>query len=130
VLLGDMATVDADGSIAVLGRGAVCINSGGEKVYPEEVEAVLKAHPAVYDAVVAGVPDERFGQRVAAVVQLRPDAGVTEADLIAHAREHVAGYKAPRLVVVVPEIRRSPSGKADYPWAAKVAADDALSRSS
>jgi 3-oxocholest-4-en-26-oate---CoA ligase len=129
VLLGDMATIDADGSIAVLGRGAVCINSGGEKIYPEEVEAVLKAHPAVYDAIVAGVPDERFGQRVAAVVQLRPEANVDEAELIAHAREHVAGYKAPRLVVVVPEIRRSPSGKADYPWAAKIAAADALSRS-
>ena len=121
VLLGDMATVDADGSIAVLGRGAVCINTGGEKVYPEEVEAVLKAHPAVYDAVVAGVPDERFGQRVAAVVQLRPDSTADESELIAHARAHVAGYKAPKSVVVVPEIRRSPSGKADYPWAAKVA---------
>jgi acyl-CoA synthetase (AMP-forming)/AMP-acid ligase II len=131
VVLGDMATVEADGSIAVLGRGAVCINSGGEKIYPEEVEAVLKSHPAVYDAVVAGVPDERFGQRVAAVVQLRADSPVPdEAALIAHAREHVAGYKAPRLIVVVPEIRRSPSGKADYPWAAKVAAENALSRSS
>ena len=126
VLLGDMATIDADGSIAVLGRGAVCINTGGEKVYPEEVEAVLKAHPAVYDAVVAGVPDERFGQRVAAVVQLRPDVpAVSEADLIAHCRAHVAGYKAPRSVVVVPEIRRSPSGKADYPWAVRVARDTA-----
>jgi acyl-CoA synthetase (AMP-forming)/AMP-acid ligase II len=102
----------------------VCINTGGEKVYPEEVEAVLKAHPAVYDVIVTGVPDERYGQRVAARVQLRPDAeGPAEADLIAHAREHVAGYKAPRLVVVVPEIRRSPSGKADYPWAAKVAVE-------
>jgi acyl-CoA synthetase (AMP-forming)/AMP-acid ligase II len=121
VLLGDMATVEADGSIAVLGRGAVCINTGGEKVYPEEVEAVLKAHPDVYDAVVAGVPDERFGQRVAAVVQLRSGATADEATLIAHARAHVAGYKAPKSVVVVPEIRRSPSGKADYPWAARVA---------
>jgi 3-oxocholest-4-en-26-oate---CoA ligase len=80
--------------------------------------------------VVAGVPDERFGQRVAAVVQLRPDSTADEADLIAHARQHVAGYKAPRLVVVVPEIRRSPSGKADYPWAAKIAAEDASARSS
>ena len=122
VLLGDMATVEADGSIAVLGRGSVCINTGGEKVYPEEVEAVLKSHPAVYDVVVTGVPDERYGQRVAALVQLRPEVPApSEADLIAHAREHVAGYKAPRLVVVVPEIRRSPSGKADYPWAAKIA---------
>ena len=123
VVLGDMATVEKDGSIAVLGRGSVCINTGGEKVYPEEVEAVLKAHPAVYDAVVAGVPDERFGQRPAAVIQLRPGVDATHDDLIAHAREHLAGYKAPAFVVVVPEIRRSPSGKADYPWAAKVAAE-------
>jgi acyl-CoA synthetase (AMP-forming)/AMP-acid ligase II len=122
VLLGDMATIEADGSIAILGRGSVCINTGGEKVYPEEVEAVLKAHPAVYDAVVTGVPDERYGQRVAALVQLRAEEPApSESDLIEHARKHVAGYKAPRLVVVVPEIRRSPSGKADYPWAAKVA---------
>ncbi len=73
VLLGDMATIDADGTISVLGRGSVCINTGGEKVYPEEVEAVLKSHPAVYDAIVTGVPDERYGQRVAALVQLRPE---------------------------------------------------------
>jgi len=125
VLLGDMATVEADGSIAVLGRGAVCINTGGEKVYPEEVEAVLKAHDAVYDSVVVGVPDERFGQRVAAVVQLREGITAEEADLIAHARAHVAGYKAPKSVVLVTEIRRSPSGKADYPWAARVALEAA-----
>ncbi|MBV9293536.1 MAG: acyl-CoA synthetase [Frankiales bacterium] len=123
VVLGDMATVEADGSISLLGRGSVCINTGGEKVYPEEVEAVLKAHPAVYDAVVTGVPDERYGQRVAALVQLRPEVGPpAEGEITEHARKHVAGYKAPRLVVVVPEIRRSPSGKADYPWAAGVAA--------
>ena len=73
VLLGDAATIEADGTIAVLGRHSVCINTGGEKVYPEEVEAALKAHPAVYDAVVAGVPDERYGQRVAALVQIRPE---------------------------------------------------------
>jgi acyl-CoA synthetase (AMP-forming)/AMP-acid ligase II len=72
---------------------------------------------------VAGVPDDRFGQRPAAVIQLRPGVDVSSDDLIAHAREHLAGYKAPTLVVVVPEIRRSPSGKADYPWAAKVAAE-------
>jgi acyl-CoA synthetase (AMP-forming)/AMP-acid ligase II len=125
-----MATVEADGTIAVLGRGAVCINTGGEKVYPEEVEAVLKAHPAVYDAVVAGVPDERFGSRVAAVVQPRDGvARPTEADLIAHARQHLAGYKAPRSVVFVPEIRRSPSGKADYPWAGRIARDAVTSAS-
>jgi 3-oxocholest-4-en-26-oate---CoA ligase len=123
VLLGDAATIEVDGTIAVLGRHSVCINTGGEKVYPEEVEAVLKAHPAVYDAVVAGVPDDRYGQRVAALVQLRPDQQApTQEDLAAHCRSRVAGYKVPRVVVVVPEIRRSPSGKADYPWATKVAA--------
>ena len=123
VLLGDAATIEADGTIAVLGRHSVCINTGGEKVYPEEVEAALKAHPAVYDAVVAGVPDERYGQRVAALVQIRPDHDApSQEDLAAHCRTRVAGYKVPRLVVVVPEIRRSPSGKADYPWASKVAA--------
>jgi acyl-CoA synthetase (AMP-forming)/AMP-acid ligase II len=123
VLLGDAATIEADGTIAVLGRHSVCINTGGEKVYPEEVEAALKAHPAVYDAVVAGVPDERYGQRVAALVQVRPDhEAPTQEELAAHCRTRVAGYKVPRLVVVVPEIRRSPSGKADYPWASKIAA--------
>jgi len=126
VLLGDMATVEEDGTIAVLGRGSVCINTGGEKVYPEEVEAALKAHPAVYDAVVAGVPDERYGSRVAALVQLRSEGPRPSVDeLIEHARGRVAGYKVPRLIVVVPEIRRSPSGKADYPWAATVARDAA-----
>jgi acyl-CoA synthetase (AMP-forming)/AMP-acid ligase II len=123
VLLADAATIEADGTIAVLGRHSVCINTGGEKVYPEEVEAALKAHPAVYDAVVAGVADDRYGQRVAAVVQIRPEHEVPSQDeLIAHCRTRVAGYKVPRLVVVVTQIQRSPSGKADYPWAAKVAA--------
>jgi 3-oxocholest-4-en-26-oate---CoA ligase len=122
VLLGDEATIEADGTIAVLGRHSVCINTGGEKVYPEEVEAALKAHPAVYDAVVTGVPDERYGQRVVALVQIRPEHDAPSLDdLAAHCRTRVAGYKVPRMVVVVPEIRRSPSGKADYPWAARVA---------
>jgi 3-oxocholest-4-en-26-oate---CoA ligase len=127
VLLGDAATIEADGTIAVLGRHSVCINTGGEKVYPEEVEAALKAHPAVYDAVVAGVPDERYGQRVAALVQIRPEqTAPTQEELAVHCRTRVAGYKVPRLVVVVPEVRRSPSGKADYPWASKVAAAAAI----
>jgi len=119
---GDLATVEADGSITLLGRGSVCINSGGEKVYPEEVEAALKAHPAVFDTIVVGVPDERWGQAVAAVVQ--PRSGVTPpslAELDAHCRDHVAGYKVPRHLVVVDEVLRSPSGKPDYPWAAQVA---------
>jgi len=124
VLLGDMATVEADGTIAVLGRGAVCVNTGGEKVYPEEVEAVLKGHPAVYDVVVAGIPDLRYGQRVAAVVELRPDTPAPSlADLEDYCRTRLARYKLPRAVVFVDRIRRSPSGKADYPWASRVARD-------
>ncbi|KUJ65511.1 acyl-CoA synthetase [Streptomyces albus subsp. albus] len=118
VLLGDMATVDADGVVTVLGRGSQCINTGGEKVYPEEVEQALKAHPDVYDALVAGVPDERWGSRVAAVVQPRPDAGkLTEDAVRAHCRARLAGYKIPRTVVFTDRIQRSPSGKADYRWA-------------
>jgi acyl-CoA synthetase (AMP-forming)/AMP-acid ligase II len=121
VLPGDMATVLEDGTIQVFGRGSVCINSGGEKVYPEEVEAALKAHPDVFDAVVVGVPDPRWGQRVAAVVQPRDGRTPSFADLDAHCRTKVAGYKAPRELHLVAEMRRSPSGKADYPWAKKLA---------
>ncbi|MFC5722978.1 acyl-CoA synthetase [Streptomyces gamaensis] len=122
VLLGDMATVDEHGAVTVLGRGSQCINTGGEKVYPEEVEGVLKAHPDVYDALVAGVPDERWGQRVAAVVQPRAGAGPLTLDgLQTHCRAHLAGYKIPRSVVFTERIQRSPSGKADYRWARAVA---------
>ena len=121
VMPGDLATVDADGTIIVFGRGAVCINSGGEKVYPEEVEMALKAHPAIYDAVVVGVPDERWGERVAAVVQTRPGALVTLDEIKDHVRTRVAGYKVPREMHVVDEVRRQPSGKPDYPWAKEVA---------
>jgi acyl-CoA synthetase (AMP-forming)/AMP-acid ligase II len=122
VLLGDAATIEEDGTIAVLGRHSVCINTGGEKVYPEEVEAALKAHPAIYDTVVTGTPDERFGNKVTALIQVRDDhAAPTLEDLAQHCSTRVAKYKTPRLMFVVPEIRRSPSGKADYPWAAKLA---------
>jgi acyl-CoA synthetase (AMP-forming)/AMP-acid ligase II len=126
VLLGDMATVDEDGVVIVLGRGSQCINTGGEKVYPEEVEQALKSHPDVYDALVAGVPDATWGSRVAAVVQLR--TGVPHpslADIQAHCRTRLAGYKIPRRLVITEVIRRSPSGKADYRWAREVAAADA-----
>jgi acyl-CoA synthetase (AMP-forming)/AMP-acid ligase II len=96
----------------------VSINTGGEKVYPEEVEAALKAHPDVADAVVVGVPDERWGERVTAVVQLRPGAAALTLDgLQEHCRTHVAGYKVPRGLTLVDEVVRSPSGKADYRWA-------------
>ena len=121
-LLGDLARVADDGSTVVLGRGSTCINSGGEKVFPEEVEQALKAHPAVLDAVVAGVPDERFGERVAAVVGLRPGASAAEEELREHCRATIAGYKVPARIVVVPAVVRSPSGKADYRWARKVLA--------
>jgi acyl-CoA synthetase (AMP-forming)/AMP-acid ligase II len=121
VLLGDQATVDADGTIVFLGRGSVCINSGGEKIFPEEVEAAIKSHPDVFDAVVVGVPDPRWGQRVAAVVQPRGGASLTLASVDAHCRTRVAGYKVPREVHVVERMTRSPSGKADYPWAQKLA---------
>ena len=120
-LPGDLATVEADGTILVFGRGSVCINSGGEKIFPEEVEAALKAHPDVFDAVVVGVPDERWGNRVAAVVQARPGRRLALADLDAHCRRKIAGYKVPRELHLVDEMRRSPSGKADYPWARKLA---------
>lgn len=122
VLLGDMATVDEEGVVTVLGRGSQCINTGGEKVYPEEVEQALKAHPDVYDALVAGVPDVKWGHHVAAVVQLRTGASRMSLDeLQTHCRPRLAGYKVPRQLVITESIRRSPSGKADYRWAQKVA---------
>lgn len=120
-LAGDMALLEADGTITLLGRGSQCINSGGEKIFPEEVEAALKAHPSVFDAIVVGVPDERWGQRVAAVVQARAGSSPTLEDLDAHCRAYVAGYKVPRELHLVGEVQRSPSGKPDYPWAGKVA---------
>ncbi|MBX9397368.1 acyl-CoA synthetase [Streptomyces sp. TRM72054] len=122
VLLGDMATVDEEGVVTVLGRGSQCINTGGEKVYPEEVEQALKSHPDVYDALVAGVPDAKWGNHVAAVVQIRdgaPKPSLT--DIQTHCRDRLAGYKIPRQLVITDSIRRSPSGKADYRWAREVA---------
>jgi 3-oxocholest-4-en-26-oate---CoA ligase len=125
VIPGDMAMVEADGSVTLLGRGSQSINSGGEKIFPEEVEAAVKSHPAVYDAVVVGVPDERWGQRVAAVVQARdgmtPDLGSVQQ----HCRATIAGYKVPRELHLVERMQRSPSGKADYPWAKQVATGQA-----
>jgi acyl-CoA synthetase (AMP-forming)/AMP-acid ligase II len=113
---GDHARTEADGSITLLGRGSVSINTGGEKVYPEEVEAALKGHPDVFDAVVVGVPDERFGERVVALIQARPGRTPTFEMLDAHVRTRVAGYKAPRHIVLVDVVVRSPSGKPDYRW--------------
>jgi acyl-CoA synthetase (AMP-forming)/AMP-acid ligase II len=126
VLLGDMATVDEEGIVTVLGRGSQCINTGGEKVYPEEVEQALKSHPDVYDVLVAGVPDATWGNHVAAVVQLREGAGRPSLeDIQTHCRTHLAGYKIPRQLVIADTIQRSPSGKADYRWARSVAAEAA-----
>ena len=125
VLMGDAATIDEDGIIHFLGRGSVCINSGGEKIFPEEVEAALKAHPSVDDAIVAGVPDERWGQRVGAVIQLRP--GVVDAptleDIGVHCESRLARYKTPRALAVVEEVMRSPAGKPDYGWAQRLLAE-------
>ena len=118
-ILGDRGTIDADGIIHFLGRGSVCINSGGEKIFPEEVEAALKAHPSIQDAVVAGIPDERWGQKVTAVIQ--PVDGVaapTQDEIEEHLATRIARYKVPRLTVAVDEMQRSPSGKPDYKWAA------------
>ncbi|MFI8181745.1 acyl-CoA synthetase [Actinacidiphila glaucinigra] len=126
VLLGDMATVDDEGVVTVLGRGSQCINTGGEKVYPEEVEEALKAHPDVYDALVAGVPDAKWGHHVSAVVQLREGAPALSLEEVqTHCRARLAGYKVPRSLVLTPLIQRSPSGKADYRWARTVAAEGA-----
>jgi acyl-CoA synthetase (AMP-forming)/AMP-acid ligase II len=112
---GDFATVGTDGSVQFLGRGSACINTGGEKVFPEEVEEVLKLHPAVADAVVVGVPDERFGESVAGLIELSPGARWPgEGELAEWVRARLAGYKVPKNVIEVQSIGRSPSGKVDY----------------
>jgi acyl-CoA synthetase (AMP-forming)/AMP-acid ligase II len=116
-LPGDMATVDADGSIRLAGRGSQCINTGGEKVYPEEVEAVIKTHPGVADTLVVGRPHPKWGQQVVAIVQPADGAQLGLDDLDAHCRPHLAAYKLPRDVVTVEQIQRSPTGKPDYDWA-------------
>jgi acyl-CoA synthetase (AMP-forming)/AMP-acid ligase II len=125
-ILGDLAEVDHDGSIIVHGRGSGCINTGGEKVFPEEVEQALLAHPAVMDALVAGVPDPTYGHRVAAAVQLRtgPDVqAVGSEDLRTWCRQRIAGYKVPAHIEIVEHVVRSPTGKADYRWARRVLED-------
>ncbi|OBG32035.1 acyl-CoA synthetase [Mycobacterium alsense] len=114
---GDWAVVEEDGTVTMLGRGSVSINSGGEKIYPEEVEGALKGHPDVFDALVVGVPDPRYGQHVAAVVQPRPGARPSLAELDSFVRSEIAGYKVPRSLWLVDEVKRSPAGKPDYRWA-------------
>jgi 3-oxocholest-4-en-26-oate---CoA ligase len=118
---GDRAVAEAGGGLRLLGRASVTINSGGEKIFAEEVEQALKHHPDVHDAVVVGTPHERFGQQVTAVVQLRAGAAQGEEALRAAVRAHLASYKVPRAFVFVPQVERAPSGKADYRWASRVA---------
>ena len=128
-LPGDMAQVEADGTIVLLGRGSQSINSGGEKIYPEEVEAALKEHPDVFDALVVGVPDDRFGQAVAAVVAARAGSEPKLKELAKFASNKVAKYKLPRHLTLVDSVVRSPSGKPDYRWAKEVATKDAAGES-
>jgi len=114
---GDRAAVEADGTLRLFGRDSVTINTGGEKVFAEEVEHALKHHPSVYDTVVVPTPHERWGQQVTALVRLREGERPSEDELRAVAGEHIAAYKLPKRFVFVDEIVRSPSGKPDYRWA-------------
>jgi acyl-CoA synthetase (AMP-forming)/AMP-acid ligase II len=120
-LPGDLASVESDGSVRLLGRGSQCINTGGEKVFPEEVESALKEHSAVFDALVVGVPDARWGERVVAVVQPRAGAALELEALRSFCRERLAAYKLPRELVTVERVQRTPAGKADYRWAKETA---------
>ncbi len=123
VLSGDMASVEADGTLSFVGRGSQSINSMGEKIFPEEVEEAVKTHPSIDDCLVVGVTDERFGQRVVAVASVtaggqRP----TPDEIVAHVKTKLSGYKAPKNVILVDVVKRAPNGKADYPWAREIAA--------
>ncbi len=111
---GDMATVEADGTIMLLGRGSNCINTGGEKVFPEEVEEAVKTHELVDDCLIFGVDDDRFGQRVIGVVSICDRASVSAEELIAHTKARLSPFKAPRQLVIIDEVPRAPNGKADY----------------
>ncbi|MDP3892480.1 acyl-CoA synthetase [Nocardioides sp.] len=121
---GDFARIEEGNRITLLGRGSNCINTGGEKVYPEEVEVALKGHPEVFDALVIGTPDERFGQRVTAVIAPREGAEPSLESIQTYLRDHLSGYKLPRSLVLVPEIPRHATGKANYPEAKRLAASE------
>jgi 3-oxocholest-4-en-26-oate---CoA ligase len=123
---GDYATVELDGTINLLGRGSNCINTAGEKVYPEEVEEAIKLHPNIYDCLVVGLEDKRFGQKVVALASFSGEQEISEQDLIIHTREHLAGYKLPKDIIFVTEVERAPNGKANYKWA-KEEAESTLS---
>jgi acyl-CoA synthetase (AMP-forming)/AMP-acid ligase II len=118
---GDRARHLDNGEIELLGRDSVTVNSGGEKIFVEEVERAIAGHPAVADVVVVGRPSERWGQEVVAIVQLSPGRSASEADIVAHAGGTIARYKLPKAVIFVTAVERSPSGKADYRWAARAA---------
>ena len=122
---GDFATVAEDGTLVLLGRGSNCINSGGEKVFPEEVEEVVKSHPSVYDCLVVGVPDERFGERVTAVASFQAGQAPGSDELIGWLHGRIAGYKLPKDIVAVAEVKRAANGKADYAWAKQTAVAEA-----
>ena len=120
---GDFATVEADGGITLLGRGSMCINTAGEKVFPEEVEEVIKSHAGTVDCLVVGIPDERFGERVVSVVSRTSVVAVDDTVILNHCREHLAGYKLPKNVLFVDHVQRAPNGKPDYKWAKATALD-------
>jgi acyl-CoA synthetase (AMP-forming)/AMP-acid ligase II len=118
---GDFARLEEGNRITLLGRGSNCVNTGGEKVYPEEVEMAIKNHPAVYDVLVVGVPDVKYGQAVAAVVELREGATLELDELRTFLREYISGYKLPRALTLVDQVPRNAAGKAQYPAAKEMA---------
>ena len=118
---GDWASVEKDGSITLLGRGSECINTGGEKVFPEEVEEALKINPKIIDCNVVGLPDDRWGEAVAAVVEIKDGEIISELEIINDAKKRLAGYKVPKSIVFVEKLKRGPNGKSDYRWARKTA---------
>ena len=118
---GDYAKLEEDGTITLLGRGSNCINSAGEKIYPEEVEEAIKRNNEVFDCLVVGVDDQKFGQKVVAVVSLEPNKKINEESLVEATRSFIAGYKLPKKVIFVDVVERAPNGKANYKWAKNVA---------
>jgi fatty-acyl-CoA synthase len=118
---GDRARLHADGTVEVLGRDAVTINSGGEKIFAEEVEAAVRHHPGVRDVIVVGRPSERWGSEVVAIVEPEPGADLDDGELLATCAREIARYKLPKAVITVDRVRRNPAGKADYAWAKSVA---------
>tara|TARA_E500000081_G_C6130634_1_gene353493 strand:- start:2157 stop:2768 length:612 start_codon:yes stop_codon:yes gene_type:complete len=118
---GDYAQFQPDGTITLLGRGSNCINSAGEKIYPEEVEEAIKRNDEIFDCLVVGIPDEKFGQKVIAVASLIEGKDVSESKLIDSTREFIAGYKLPKKIIIVEHVQRAPNGKADYKWANEIA---------